>query len=459
MQEPSRGRLLALLFVGVLMAALDIAIVGPALPAIQRDFAVDARATAWIFTVFVLFYLVSAPLMAKASDRLGRRRVYTVDVALFAAGSLVVASSPTYGVLLGGRALQAIGAGGIFPVASAIIGDTFPAERRGRALGLIGAVFGLAFLLGPVLGGLLLRFGWPWLFLLNLPVAAGLIVAAQWWVPDTRPDAVRPVDWAGAGILVGVLASLALGLSQVDAARLPATLLDPAVGPLLLLAAVLLPLFWRVEGGAADAIVPPRLLQARQVRLVALFAVGAGLSEAAVVFLPSLAVTSLGVAETTASFMLLPLVAVLALGAPLAGRLLDTLGPRRVITAGLALTAAGLATFGGTAGSLGGFAAGSVLAGLGLAALLGAPLRYVLLGEAAASDRGASQGLLTIFTSVGQLTGSALVGAVAASSAGGRGFEHALLALGVIMAAMILPALALDGRASGRAAHSDANGP
>src|SRR5262245_30046153 len=124
-----RNKLLAVLFAGVLMAALDIAIVGPALPAIRDSFDVDDRAVAWIFTVYVLFNLIGTPLMAKLSDLLGRRSIYVLDVLLFALGSLLVALSPSLAVLLAGRAVQGIGAGGIFPVASAVIGDTFPPEK------------------------------------------------------------------------------------------------------------------------------------------------------------------------------------------------------------------------------------------------------------------------------------------------------------------------------------------
>ena len=143
----TRNRILFVLFVGVLMGALDIAIVGPALPAIRHAFNVNDRATAWIFTIYVLFNLIGTPLMAKLSDNLGRRLVYIVDVLLFAAGSVVVIGSPFvgasgFGVFLLGRGMQGLGAGGIFPVASAVIGDTFPPEKRGGALGLIGAVFG-----------------------------------------------------------------------------------------------------------------------------------------------------------------------------------------------------------------------------------------------------------------------------------------------------------------------------
>lgn len=157
----------------------------------------------------MLFNLVGTPLMAKLSDRLGRRLVYTLDVALFALGSLVVAMAGSLDQVLVGRAIQAFGAGGIFPVASAVIGDALPVERRGRALGLIGAVLGIAFLLGPFVAALLLRYGWEWLFLINLPIAAVLMVASWRILPGAplraaaavrldRPAAVARARRAGA---------------------------------------------------------------------------------------------------------------------------------------------------------------------------------------------------------------------------------------------------------------------
>ncbi len=166
-EDAKNRRILTVLFLGVLMGALDIAIVGPALPALRTAFGVDDRAIAWIFTIYVLFNLIGAPLMSKLSDRYGRRNVYLADVILFGLGSLGVALSPSFGWLLAARAVQGFSAGGIFPVASAVIGDTFPQEKKGGALGLIGAVFGLAFIIGPILGGLLLMLSWHWLFLVN----------------------------------------------------------------------------------------------------------------------------------------------------------------------------------------------------------------------------------------------------------------------------------------------------
>ena len=230
----SSTAILAVLFVGVLMAALDIAIVGPALPAMRAQFGVDERAIAWVFTIYVLFNLIGTPIMAKLSDRAGRRIVYAVDVALFAIGSLLVAQAGSFGVLLAGRAIQAFGAGGIFPVASATIGDVLPPEKRGAALGLIGAVFGVSFLLGPLLAAALLAFSWRWLFLINLPIAVVLLIASLRLLPSKPATEPKPFDWGGTLLLSATLAALAIGLSHVDSAHLASSLGSSGVaGPVL----------------------------------------------------------------------------------------------------------------------------------------------------------------------------------------------------------------------------------
>lgn len=444
--EQPRNRLLGVLFLGVLMGALDIAIVGPALPAIRGAFGVDERAVAWIFSIYVLCNLVSTPLMAKLSDAFGRRSIYLLDVAIFAAGSLLVALAPSFTALLAGRAIQGIGAGGIFPVATAVIGDTFPPEKRGSALGLIGAVFGIAFLVGPIIGGVLLLWSWQLLFLINLPVAAILIVAGQRLLPSTRAAERKPFDLPGMFVLGALLAALAFGLSQIDTANVGASAASLRVWPALLAAAALLPLFWWIERRAADPVLRLSLLGSRQVALAATLAIGAGIGEAAVVFVPNLLTLAFGITESRASFMLLPFVLALAVGSPLAGRLLDRAGSRPVILAGTSLWAAGTLLLGLFPASLALYYAATILIGLGLSALLGAPLRYIMLAESRADERATAQGALTLFTSTGQLLGGALVGALAASRGGGvTGYGIAYLGVGAIALALAILALGLKG--------------
>jgi EmrB/QacA subfamily drug resistance transporter len=440
----STNPVMLVLFIGVLMGALDIAIVGPALPAIQKSFGVDERASAWVFTIYVLFNLIGTPLMAKLSDRFGRRSIYVLDVSLFAIGSLLVAVSPNFAVLLIGRAIQAFGAGGIFPVASAVIGDTFPPEKRGAALGLIGAVFGMAFLIGPLLAAALIGFGWHWLFLINLPIAAVVIVLSLRVLPTARSLEPKAFDWPGVVSLGTLLACVALAVSQLDSKNLISSLTSIQVWPLLLAAVILIWVFSSLEQRAEDPVIHPRLLRSRQVVLTTIFAAGAGLGEAGMVFLPALAVTALGMSTQTSSFMLLPVVLALAIGSPLAGRMLDRVGSRAVVIAGLLCLVVGTVLYWLLAENLVWFIVAGAFVGFGLAALLGAPLRYILLNEARASDRAAAQGLLTVFTSIGQLFSGALVGAIAASQGGGAvGYKAAFLAIGAVTAIMAVLAFNL----------------
>jgi EmrB/QacA subfamily drug resistance transporter len=443
----STGLVLTVLFLGVLMGALDIAIVGPALPALRAHFAVDDRASAWVFTLYVFLNLLGAPLLAKLSDRLGRRPVYLLSVGLFAAGSALAAAAPSFGLLLAGRALQGLGAGGIFPVASAVVGDTFPAERKGFALGMIGAVFGLAFIIGPILGALLLQVGWRWIFLVNLPAAALVMLLGWVALPDSRAAQWRAFDVPGLLLLALLLGGLTLGTSNLDASRLGASLASIQVWPFLALAVLAAPAFLWVERRAADPLLRPSLMGTRQLGLANAITAGAGLGEGVIVFLPSFAVAAFGVSASSASYMTLPVVLAIAVGSPLAGRLLDMIGARAVVLGGTTLAAAGLFLLGALGAALWVFYTACVLIGLGLSCLLGAPIRYIMLTEAPPDDRAAAQGAVTVFTGVGQLLSGALVGAVAASAGGGlSGYGLAYLVSGGVMTVLVLLALGLKGR-------------
>ena len=454
MDDKTRNKLLLVLFLGVLMGALDIAIVAPALPSIQNFFQVGDRILAWTFTIYVLFNLISTPLMAKLSDTYGRRSIYTLDVTLFAIGSIVVALSPAnmFGILLFGRALQGFGAGGIFPVASAVIGDTFPPEKRGGALGLIGAVFGLAFLIGPILGGVILTItSWEWLFIINLPIAVVVLVMGWQLLPSTHRSTSLPFDWAGMLVLGFMLAALSFGLNQIDTQNFFISVTSLNVWPFLLTGGVLLFIFPGVEKKAADPILNLNLFKSRQTVLTSLLSAGAGLGESGMVFIPALAVAALpGIINThNASYLLMPVVLAMAVGSPLVGRMLDKVGSKVMVFGGTLLLSVGMMMLsnGTLVSSLWGFIASAAVIGLGLSSLLGAPMRYIMLNEASAADRTSAQGLISLSTSVGQLVSSALVGAVAASLGGGvKGYGSAYLVIGVVAGIMVILTLGLKNR-------------
>jgi MFS family permease len=401
--------------------------------------------------VYVLFYLLGTPLLGKRSDRCGRRRVFLESLAVFAAGSLLAATALSFPWLLVGRAVQAFGAGGLLPVAAAVIAETVPLERRGRTLGLIGAVFGVAFLLGPLLGGLLLEWSWRWLFLVNVPVALALMGFALRVLPQAAPAGPRSFDAAGAWLLAAVLAALVIGVGQVDTNAMAASLQSWRVWPWFALLAIGVPLLWSVEKRAADPVLPPALYRLPQLRVVAVIALAAGAVEASMVFLPDIAVRNFGVAASAASLAMVPLVLTLAVGAPVAGWLLDHIGPRAVVQLGLSLTAAGLLLFALLPLDWGNFYLSGVLVGCGMSALLGAPLRYIVLQEAGEGSRGAGQGLLTLCVSVGQLVGAAVIGGIVGSAADVLpGYRQSLLTVAAACGIALVLSVALRGRVVAR---------
>ena len=454
MNDKTNKKILWVLFLGVLMGALDIAIVAPALPSIQNYFGAGDRILAWTFTIYVLFNLIGTPLMAKLSDRYGRRSIYIIDVMLFTAGSLVVAlsSNNAFSQLLAGRALQGFGAGGIFPVASAVIGDIFPPEKRGRALGLIGAVFGLAFIIGPILGGVILSFAtWQWLFIINIPIALVVIMMGWKILPANGSDTGKKFDWPGLLALGVLLASLAFSINQIDTQHFFSSLLSLNVFPFFLLGLILLIVFPRIEKKAADPIVNMNLFQGRQTKLASLLSAGAGLGESGMAYIPALAVASIpGVINThNSSYMLMPVVLAMSIGSPLVGRLMDKVGSKVMVFSGTLLLAVGMLLLSTSQFSarLWGFILAAVIIGFGLSSLLGAPMRYIMLNEASAADRTSAQGLISLFTSVGQLASSALIGGVAASAGGGvSGYSAAYRVIAIVAVIMILLSLGLKNR-------------
>lgn len=257
-------------------------------------------------------------------------------------------------------------------------------------------------------------------------------------------------------VLLVLLGALAYGVTELDPQRRLLGALEPGIGGFILLALLLAPVFWTIETRAADPVLQPRLFRSRQMIIAGVLAIGTGMAETSGVFLPSLAVTGLGMSPHQASFWMIPTVIALIIGSPLAGKLLDMIGSKIVVQAGLLLTGAGFFLFAYVGTNIVWFVVGQLLSGLGLAALLGAPLRYVVLNEARPEERGSAQGLLVVVLSIGQLSGAALVGAIASAVATDRpeGFQQGFLVIGVIMAATVVVGFGLKSRAAERATAS-----
>jgi MFS family permease len=436
------GRLLPALFIGVFMAALDTSVIAPAIPALRASFDLDNRQVALVMTVFILCSLCSTAPLASLGDRHGRRPVYMACISLFAVGSLVIALSTSFWALLLGRAIQGVGSGGIIPTASAVIGDVFAPKERARALGLIGATYGMAFVLGPPLAGLLMVVAsWQWIFVANLPIAVLVLWMAQRAMPaQARTGTLPPLDWPGIVVVFVLLSSLVLGLSRVADGLLGLTL-----WPLLLgLALLMLPLLVRVEARAVQPLIPMSLFANRQLSLAYLLTLGAGFGMGSVIFLTSLATLAHGVQRSHAGFVLLPMVVCSMLGSMGSGRMLNRLGSRTLVLAGFALTGLGYAATAMIGLGLWGYLLASMPVGLGIGVLVSGALRTIAIDEAPVAQRGAAQGLVNIFTSIGTLLAAATIGAVADWQGGGaRGFALAYGGVAVLMLAMLLAALGL----------------
>lgn len=433
---PAHRRVMPALFIGVFMAALDTSIIAPAIPALRAEFGIDNREVGLVMIVFILCSLCSTAPMASLGDRHGRRPVYMVCIALFALGSAVIAMSTSFWALLLGRAIQGVGSGGIIPTASAVIGDAFPPKERARALGLIGAIYGMAFVLGPPLAGVVMVVAsWHWIFVANLPIAALVLWMAQRHMPaPTRAGSLPPLDWAGIVVVFVLLSSLVLGLSRVADNLLGQTLWPG----FLLLAVLMLPLLVRVEGRAAQPLIPLGLFARRQLSLAYGLTLGAGFGMGSVVFLTSLATLAHGVDRSHAGFVLLPMVVCSMLGSMGSGRLLNRLGSRVLVMAGFALVVLGYGATAITGLGLWGYLAASMPVGLGIGVLVSGALRTIAIDEAPVSQRGAAQGLVNIFTSIGTLLSAAAIGAVADWQGGGaHGFALAYAGVAVLMLLML----------------------
>jgi EmrB/QacA subfamily drug resistance transporter len=444
--------LILTLALGVFAGALDLGVLSPALPALAKSFSVAPRDVAWTFTLYLFANVVSIPVMTKLSDRYGRRSIYTLCVSIFAVGSVLAIVAQDFHVFLLARAIQAAGSGGIFPVATAAIADRVPIERRGSALGMLGAIWGLAAIIGPNVGGVITHFfSWHWIFVANVPLAIVVIVLAQRTVPNVPARTRGPLDIAGLVALSIGLLGVMVGLTRIDARG--ASIGIVYVAGALAVAALAFVALAAIERRAAEPVIAPSLFRSRQLVVTYALEILVGLLEGALFFIPAALVAADGLSYAAAG-------ALSAIGAlmfvfviPAAGRALDSFGSRAVLLAGASCTALGLAMFSATMTSVPLATLSIAVAGIGFGALLGAPTRYIITNEVPQARRATGVGLLSVFLIIGQIFGGSLaggiVGADIASVAGYRDAYAAFAGLAVVAAVL---ALGLANRAKERSA-------
>jgi len=319
---PHRERIEILIAVlmGIFLAALDQTIVGTALPRIVSDLKGNDVYT-WAFTSYLLTATVSGPIYGKLSDIFGRRPMFVFGVSIFLIGSILCGLSQNMVMFIAFRGLQGLGAGALFPIALAIIGDIFAPSERGRYQGFFGAVFGVSTLVGPAIGGIITdTVGWHWIFYVNVPIGVVVLYVIYRVLPTHHErDADRRIDYLGAFLLAAALVPMLIGFTNKQFGEWT----DPTVGGLIVLGLVLAAVFVFAESRAHEPIVPLTLFRnpAFTASVSAFFLAIMGFF-AAVVFLPRWFQFVEGSSATESGYQILPLLLGLIVSAIASGQII-----------------------------------------------------------------------------------------------------------------------------------------
>ncbi|MBS5909076.1 MDR family MFS transporter [Paenibacillus macerans] len=334
-----RNYILLGLLLSTFLAAIEGTVIGPAGPRIVGDLG-GAHLLSWVFTAYLLTMTVATPIFGKISDLYGRRPVFVISSLLFLAGSVLSGIAQNMEQLIGFRALQGIGAGGLLPVTFTIIGDIFSIEERAKIQGWISSVWGISSLVGPLLGGYFVdSLNWRWVFYFNIPFGLLSLFFIIKYLRERVEKRKVKIDIAGAITLTIGVGALLIGLAT-GGQQLPWS--SPWMIFILALAACALILFFIVEKKASEPLVPLKLFRVRDIAYSNLASlVASALLIGLTSYLPLWVQGVRGESATASGLILAPMSIGWMLGSVLGSRMIITRGSRLTSLIGMAVVAAG----------------------------------------------------------------------------------------------------------------------
>ncbi|MDT0571275.1 MFS transporter [Streptomyces sp. DSM 3412] len=406
------------LLLGMLLAALDQTIVSTALPTIVSDLG-GLEHLSWVVTAYMLAATAATPLWGKLGDQYGRKRLFQTAIVIFLIGSALCGAAQNMPQLIGFRALQGLGGGGLMVLSMAIVGDLVPPRERGRYQGLFGAVFGATSVLGPLLGGLFTEhLSWRWVFYVNLPVGAVALVVIAAVLRIPRRSERHVIDYLGTFLIASVATCLVL------VASLGGTTWDwnsPQIIGLSVLAVLLVAAFVAAERRAAEPVLPLKLFRVRTFTLSAVISFVVGFAMfGAMTYLPTFLQVVHGISPTMSGVHMLPMVFGLLLSSTVSGQIVSRTGRWKVFPlAGTAVTTLGLLLLHQLDANSGDGEMSAYLfvfgAGLGLVMQV---LVLIVQNAVSYEDLGVATSGATFFRSIGASFGVAVFGTVFAGHLG-----------------------------------------
>ncbi|RXZ82102.1 DHA2 family efflux MFS transporter permease subunit [Paenibacillaceae bacterium] len=416
-EKPKVGLITIGLLMGLFLSSLDQTIISTAMPTVIKELG-GFSFYSWVFTVYMLASTSTMPIYGKLADLFGRKRVYLIGITIFLTGSVLCGFARSITELIIFRGVQGLGAGALLPISMTIVADIYPPDKRGKFMGLFGAIFAISSIIGPALGGLIAeQWNWGWIFYMNIPIGIPALLLIAIAMKESKSKVQLSVDWFGAmtltvAVLSFLLALVLGGTNQESSASYAWT--SPQIIGLFGTGAVFLALFLWIETKVREPIIPLQLFKIRTIAIgnIVGFFMSAGMF-GAIVYIPLFVQGVIGVNSTMSGYVLIPLMLSSIVTSIIGGRLMSKVSYRAILVPSMILMTVGFIflsqiTVDTTKMQM---VCYMIITGLGMGAV------YPIVGTAAqsavnSSTRGVSTSSSQFFRSIGGTIGISVFGSL-----------------------------------------------